>query len=183
MGTLGRDVGWHAGVSVSDAAGEHFEPPTIIAQADGLDYSDIDVIRLDDGRFLAVIREHKTRQSVLSTSADEGATWSPIRPTPFKGSNIKLFRLRSGAVVCAYRDEDPARRGVSISVTERRRRVVDVARPAVRGRAGGPPRAGQRVRLPGPRRARRRTRSARSSTPTRWPTASSSTGSACATDS
>ncbi len=117
MGTLGRDVGWHAGVSRSDAAGEHFEPPTIIARADDRDYSDIDLARLDDGRFLAVVREHRTRQSVWSTSGDEGATWSPTRPTAFKGSNIKLFRLRSGAIACAYRDEDPDRRGVSISLT------------------------------------------------------------------
>lgn len=117
MGTMGRDVGWHAGVSISDAAGETFSSPTIIAQADGLDYSDIDVARLDDGRFLAVIREHQTRQSVWSTSDDEGATWSAIRPTPFKGSNIKLFRLRSGAVACAYRDEEPTQRGVSVSLT------------------------------------------------------------------
>jgi hypothetical protein len=118
MGTLGRDAGWHAGVSVSDPAGDHIGPPTIIAKADGLDYSDIDVVRLDNGRFLAVIREHKTRQSVWSTSSDEGATWSPIRPTAFKGSNIKLYRLRSGSIVCAYRDEDPARRGVSLSLTD-----------------------------------------------------------------
>ncbi len=75
------------------------------------------MVRLDDGRFLAVVREHKTRQSVISHSSDEGATWTPIRPTPFLGSNIKLFRLRSGAIACAYRDEDPALRGVSLSVT------------------------------------------------------------------
>jgi hypothetical protein len=118
MGTMGRDVGWHAGVSISDATGDHLEEPTIIAREDGRDYSDIDVVRLPDDRFLAVIREHQTRQSVWSTSDDEGATWSPVRPTPFKGSNIKLFRLRSGAIVCAYRDEDPDRRGVSVSLTE-----------------------------------------------------------------
>ena len=117
MGTRGRDVGWHAGVSVSDAAGDHLELPTIIAQADDRDYSDIDVVRLDDGRFLAVVREHQTRQSVWSTSADEGTTWSPIRRTAFKGSNIKLFRLRSGAIVCAYRDEVPDQHGVSLSLT------------------------------------------------------------------
>ena len=117
MGTMGRDVGWHAGVSFSDPAGDAFDQPTIIAQADDRDYSDIDVTRLDDGRFLAVIREHKTRQSVWSVSADEGRTWSPILPTPFLGSNIKLFRLRSGAIACAYRDEDPAQRGVSLSMT------------------------------------------------------------------
>jgi hypothetical protein len=118
MGTLGRDEGWHAGVTFSDSGGERFEPPTIIAQEPGRDYSDIDVTRLADGRFLAVVREHRTRQSVLSHSADDGRTWTPIRPTPFKGSNIKLLGLRSGAVVCAYRDEDPAQRGVSISSTE-----------------------------------------------------------------
>jgi len=117
MGTEGRDVGWHSGVTVSDPTGTTFAPPTIIAKAPDRDYSDIDVVRLTDGRFLAVTREHLTRQSVRSWSADEGATWSPIRPTPFLGSNIKLFRLRSGAVVCAYRDEDPTLRGVSISLT------------------------------------------------------------------
>jgi hypothetical protein len=118
MGTKARDFEWHAGVSVSDGAGDQIGPPTIIAHEEGRDYSDIDVARLEDGRFLAVIREHQTRQSVWSTSPDEGATWSPIRPTPFKGSNIKLHRLRSGAIVCAYRDEEPARRGVSVSLTE-----------------------------------------------------------------
>jgi BNR repeat-like domain len=118
MGTHGRDLGWHAGVSVSDPAGEHIELPTIIAEAAGRDYSDIDVIRLDDGRFLAVVREHQTRQSVWSHSSDECRTWSAIQPTPFLGSNIKLFRLRSGAIACAYRDEDPARRGVSLSVSQ-----------------------------------------------------------------
>ncbi len=118
MGTKGRDFGWHSGVSFTDASGETFTPPTMIAEVDGLDYSDIDVVRLTDGQFLAVIREHQTLQSVWSTSSDEGATWSPIRPTAFKGSNIKLFRLRSGAVVCVYRDEDPTQRGVSLSMTE-----------------------------------------------------------------
>jgi BNR repeat protein len=117
MGTEGRDVGWHAGVSTTGPDGDDFSRPTIIAREPGRDYSDIDVVRLDDGRFLAVVREHVTRQSVLSHSADEGRTWSPIRPTPFKGSNIKLVRLRSGAILCAYRDEEPERRGVSISLT------------------------------------------------------------------
>jgi hypothetical protein len=117
MGTKGRDVGWHSGVVTTGPSGDDFSAVTVIAEEDGRDYSDIDLIRLDDGRFLAVVREHVTRQSVLSHSSDEGRTWSPIRPAPFKGSNIKLFRLRSGAVLCAYRDEDPDRRGVSVSVT------------------------------------------------------------------
>lgn len=118
MGTLGRDQGWHAGITISDAQGRHFTPPVIIAQAPDRNFSDIDLVRLADGRFLAVIREHVTRRSVYSHSADEGQTWSEIRPTGFKGSNIKLLRLRSGAILCAYRDEAAERRGVSCSISE-----------------------------------------------------------------
>ena len=162
--------------------GDRFEPPTIIAQADGRDYSDIDVVRLDDGRFLAVVREHQTRQSVWSTSERRGR--EPGRRSARRRSWARTSSSSGcgpGAIVCAYRDEDPERRGVSLSVTDDGGESWTSARPAVRGRRRRAPRAGQRVRLPGPRDARRRARSARSSTPTRRPTASSSTGSACAT--
>ena len=118
MGTMGRDVQWHAGVTFSKAPDYEYSAPVIIANDPERDYSDTDVVRLADGRFLAVIREHVTLQSVFSHSEDEGRTWSPIRPTDFKGSNIKLWKLRTGVVACAYRDEDPSRRGVSLSVTE-----------------------------------------------------------------
>lgn len=117
-GTIGRDVQWQSGVSRSDPRGEEFDKPTLIAAALDRDYSDTDLVRLDDGRFLAIVREHQTLQSVQSWSSDEGQTWSELAPTPFKASNPKLFRLRSGAVVCAYRDEDRARRGISCSITE-----------------------------------------------------------------
>lgn len=118
MGTTGRDRGWHAGVTRSDGRNPQFTPPTIIARASERNFSDIDLARLPDGRFLAVIREHVTRQSFFAHSADEGQTWSAVRPTGFKGANIKLLRLRSGALLCAYRDEDPARPGISVSVSE-----------------------------------------------------------------
>jgi hypothetical protein len=118
MGTTGRDRGWHAGVSVSGDRGRTFGPPVVIAQAEGRDFSDTDVVRLADGRLLAVIREHVTRTAFWSTSEDDGRTWEPIRPTGFAGANIKLLRLASGMVACAYRDEDPARPGVGVSVTD-----------------------------------------------------------------
>jgi hypothetical protein len=118
MGTMGRDVQWHAGVTFSRAPDYGYSEPVIIANDPDRNYSDTDVVRLNDGRFLAVVREHVTLQSVFSHSEDEGCTWSPIRPTDFKGSNIKLWNLRSGAVACAYRDEDSSRRGVSLSVSQ-----------------------------------------------------------------
>ena len=96
-----------------------FEPPTIIAQADGRDYSDIDVDparrRSLPGRRPRAPDAPERLVDLVRTRVRRGRR--SARP-PFKGSNIKLFRLRSGAVVCAYRDEDPERRGVSISLTD-----------------------------------------------------------------
>ena len=149
-------MGWRAGVSVSDGAGTSYTPPVIIAAAPDRNYSDTDLVRLTDGCFLAVSREHVTKESVFAVSADEGATWTPIRPTGFKGANIKLYRLRSGLVLSAYRDEDPARRGVSCSVSAdggaswRFVGQLYVADPAVAPPARPP------LRLPRSRLARRR---------------------------
>lgn len=119
MGTVGRDQQWHSGVTFCyPGDGYIFSPPVIIANDPERNYSDTDVVRLDDGLLLAVVREHVLRKSVFSHSEDEGQAWSSIRYTGFKGSNLKLLRLRSGAVACAYRDEEPERRGVSLSVTK-----------------------------------------------------------------
>ena len=118
MGTVGRDEQWHSGVTFTDADASHYTPPVIIAQAPDRNFNDIDIVRLSDGRFLAVIREHVTRRAFYSHSQDEGQTWTKVRPTGFMGANVKLIRLRSGAIVCAYRDEDPERRGISCSVSE-----------------------------------------------------------------
>ena len=116
MGTMVRDVQWHSGVSFCDPdKGYSFSKPVITASDPERHYSDIDVVRLDDGRLLSVIREHILLQTVFSHSEDEGKTWSPIRFTGFKGSNIKLHKLNSGIIVCLYRDEDPDLRGVSVS--------------------------------------------------------------------
>jgi hypothetical protein len=118
IGTVGRDVEWQSGVFWTDADGRNLSPVTLIAAAPDRNFGDTDLVRLPDGRFLAVIRDFGLRRSHQAWSFDEGRTWTPIRETGFRGSNHKLFRLRSGMVACAYRDEDPAYRGVSLSVTD-----------------------------------------------------------------
>ena len=118
IGTVGRDVEWQSGVFWTDADGRNLSPVTLIAGAPDRHFGDTHLVRLPDGRFLAVIRDFDARRSHQAWSSDEGRTWTPVRETGFRGSNHKLFRLRSGMVVCAYRDEDPAYRGVSISVTD-----------------------------------------------------------------
>jgi len=118
IGTQGRDLQWRAGVAFTDDLGQTFSEPVIIAQVPDRDFSDMDIVRLSDGRFLAVGREHFVKHSVYAHSGDEGRTWTALRLTGFMGANIKLLRLRSGAVLCAYRDEAPERAGVSCSVSE-----------------------------------------------------------------
>lgn len=119
MGTLGRDVQWHAGVSFCDPKDNYnLSQPVIIANHPERHYSDIDVVRLEDGRLLAVIREHNLLKTVYSHSKDEGQTWIPISYTGFCGSNIKLQKLNSGNIACLYRDEDPDNRGISVSVSK-----------------------------------------------------------------
>ena len=119
IGTMGRDEQWHSGVSICDPNdGYSFTMPVIIANDPERNYSDTDVVRLDDGRLLAVVREHNLKRSVFSHSEDDGRTWTPLRYTGFLGANFKLQRLNSGVIICVYRDEEPSRRGVSVSVTE-----------------------------------------------------------------
>ena len=117
IGTMGRDEQWHSGVSIVDPNdGYSFTMPVIIANDPERNYSDTDVVRLEDGRLLAVVREHNLKRSVFSHSEDDGRTWTSLRYTGFLGANFKLQRLNSGAVICVYRDEEPFRRGVSVSV-------------------------------------------------------------------
>jgi hypothetical protein len=117
IGTVGRDEGWRVGVTATDADGSAYGAVTVVAAAADRNFADADLARLDDGRFVAVMREMVTRQAFLSFSSDEGATWSEPEPAGFMGANIHLLRLNDGSLLCAYRDEDPDRRGVSVSVS------------------------------------------------------------------
>jgi hypothetical protein len=116
-GTQRQDSDWRYAVSFTDAEGNGYAEPVVIAQGDGLGFPEGDIIRLADGRYMAVIREQIRKETVIAWSADEGRTWTEPVPTGFLGSNIKLHRLPNGEILCAYRDEDPARRGVSCSIT------------------------------------------------------------------
>ena len=118
IGTTGRDCGWRAGVTFTDDLGATFSPPVIVAEHPRLGFGDMDVVRLSDGRFLAVARVFGGHPSVFAHSGDEGQTWTEPRETNFAGANIKLHRLRSGAVLCAYRDERGNRSGVACSISE-----------------------------------------------------------------
>ena len=107
------------GVSFSAARRLRFLAAGDLCRGSGSAYSDGDIVRLADGRFLTVLREHQVGGTYQCYSSDEGQTWTELRPTGFVGANFKLHRLRSGAIVCLYRDEDPERYGTSVGVSPR----------------------------------------------------------------
>jgi BNR repeat-like domain len=110
--------GWEAAVTTTADGGRTFTTPVLIATSPTIDFNDTALARLDDGRILAVIRtEQPPYHAYQSSSADDGATWSEPRPAGFLGGTPCLYRLRSGALVCFYRDREPDRPGVSCVVT------------------------------------------------------------------
>jgi len=118
MGTMGRDAEWQAGVTFTGpAGGPDFSPAVVIAADPHRNFADIDLIRItpDRPQFISVIREMTEREAWIAFSDDEAQTWHGLRKVGFRGANIKLFRLRDGSLLCTYRDEDPARHGVSVS--------------------------------------------------------------------
>jgi hypothetical protein len=105
-------------VAFSGDQGETWDEHAIVANDPAINFHELSVIRLDDERFLAVIRtQDPPFTSYQSYSADEGRSWSAPEPLPFAGQTPFLIGLPSGAIMCAYRDRDPDRPGVSASIT------------------------------------------------------------------
>ena len=122
MSAYGADT--HEGVTYpvvafSDNEGRTWGDRIVVAESSpGLTFYEPAVMRLRDGRFLAMIRTQEPPfTSYRSYSGDEGGTWSAPEPVAFQGQTSYLVELPSGAVLCAYRDMAPDRHGVSASLS------------------------------------------------------------------
>ena len=99
--------------------GETWRGRSVIAKSrKGLTFYEPAVIRLRDGRYLAIIRTMEPPYtSYQSYSVDEGETWSVPTPVSFRGQTPFLFELKPGVIICTYRDMTPDHSGVAASVT------------------------------------------------------------------
>lgn len=79
--------------------------------------NETDIIRLRDGRFLALIRSNPTLRLYKSFSSDQGKTWSPIEQTPLPGNCPALLHLNSGAILCGYRNRIVSAEGLAFGVS------------------------------------------------------------------
>ena len=121
---------WDMTVAFSSDGGHTFPEISTMAsgRAENRLFNETDILRLRDGRFLAILRDGTPpKWSHKSYSADEGRTWTPCEQVNFKAECPCLFQLRSGAILCVYRDvegpefgrhEDNTRPGISVSVSE-----------------------------------------------------------------
>ena len=106
-------------VGFSSDEGETWRGRSVIAKSrEGLTFYEPAVIRLRDGRYLAIIRTMEPPYtSYQSYSVDEGETWSVPTPVSFRGQTPFLFELKPGVIICTYRDMTPDHFGVAASVT------------------------------------------------------------------
>lgn len=105
--------------AVSNDGGRTWSARSIIAADRTRDFHEADLLRRRDGGYLAMIRSQGGRSDLYwSCSLDGGGTWSPPARTGLRGQAPALSRLRSGAILCAYRDREPDRPGVSYAVSD-----------------------------------------------------------------
>lgn len=117
QGTDTKDESAKVGVAFSTDDGTSWSDRSVIASEPGIDFREADTLRLNDGRILAVIRTDRAPYDTYqSYSDDEGRSWTPIQKTGFHGHCVRLFQLRN-AIACFFRDMDPARPGISYSLT------------------------------------------------------------------
>lgn len=105
-------------VAFSNDQGDTWNHLATVARDPAISFHELSIARLDHGKFLAVVRtQDPPFTSYRSYSSDEGRSWTTPEPLPFVGQTPFLIELSSGAIMCAYRDRDPQRLGVSASIT------------------------------------------------------------------
>jgi len=109
---------WLPGLVQTRDAGRTFTDFRLQIEAPGRNYSDVDVLRLADGRIMAIVREDEPPHYRICQlfSSDDGRTWTAPEPTGFTGSSFCLVQLRD-AILCIHRDYRPGELGVTCHFT------------------------------------------------------------------
>lgn len=79
------------------------------------------VLRKSDGTLVAYMRENGPKQRIrVSTSKDDGITWSPVTETdlPNPGAGIDAVRLKNGHWLLVFNDDVASRARLAVAISE-----------------------------------------------------------------
>jgi predicted neuraminidase len=79
------------------------------------------LVRKNNGDLVAFMRDNGSHRKIrLSTSSDQGASWSPVIDSRFPnpGAGIEAIRLASGDWVLIYNDSPRGRHSLALSVSD-----------------------------------------------------------------
>ena len=79
------------------------------------------LVRKNDGMLFAYMRDNGPHHRIrISTSADDGVSWSPVTDTPFPnpGAGIEAIRLASGRWALVYNDLPKGRHSLALSLSD-----------------------------------------------------------------
>jgi hypothetical protein len=80
--------------------GKSWGRPVEVAKAEGKEFEEPSLVRLESGRLLMLVRENITRRLHQCVSDDNGATWSSPRQLPIEGYPPHLLLLPGGRILC-----------------------------------------------------------------------------------
>ena len=79
------------------------------------------LVRKNDGTIVAFMRDNGTHKKIrLSTSQDDGQTWSAVTDSPFPnpGAGIEAARLANGHWALVYNDAPRGRHSLAFSISD-----------------------------------------------------------------
>ncbi len=79
------------------------------------------LVRKNDGSLVAFMRDNGPHHRIrLSTSSDDGVSWSPVTDSRFPnpGAGIEAIRLTSGRWALVYNDSPAGRHSLAVSVSD-----------------------------------------------------------------
>jgi hypothetical protein len=79
--------------------------------------SETDLLKLPDGRLMAMSRANAKLSLYRAFSEDEGRTWSALEPTGLPGQCPAVLMLQSGNVLCLYRDITEGQIGMGVGIS------------------------------------------------------------------
>ena len=106
-------------MGISDDGGYNWTGSEPIVGAGGIQPS---VVRKNDGTLVAYLRDNgpPPKRALMSTSRDEGVSWTPAQDTeiPNPGTSLEVIRLRNGHWIMLYNDIESKRYSLVAAISD-----------------------------------------------------------------